>query len=166
MHIAAASTCYRQLNKMLHFPNAAAKAGTLLALHSRSNQGKAEHVTVIDADAECVTLINTFVVKPENQQELIGLLDAATERVMRSRPGFISANIHRSLDGKRVVNYAQWRSKADFQAMLAEPACREHMSKAAALAESVEPVLYEVAAVRERWSHAALPYSADIFVSL
>jgi quinol monooxygenase YgiN len=123
-------------------------------------------VTVIDADAHCVTLINTFIVRPENQEELIGLLDQATERVMRVRPGFISANIHRSLDGKRVVNYAQWRSKSDFEAMLREPACREHMSKAAALAESVEPVLYQVAAVRERWPNATLPYSADIFVSL
>lgn len=123
-------------------------------------------MTVIDADAESITLINTFTVKPENQQELIGLLDVATERAMRFRPGFISANIHRSLDGKRVVNYAQWRSKADFEAMLADPACREHMSKAAALAEHFEPVLYEVAAVRERWPNATLPYSPDIFVSL
>jgi quinol monooxygenase YgiN len=123
-------------------------------------------VTVIDADARCVTLINTFIVKPENQEELIGLLDAATERVMRFRPGFISASIHRSLDGKRVVNYAQWRSKADVEAMLSEPACREHMAQVAELVESFEPVLYRVASVRERWPNANLPYSPDIFVSL
>jgi quinol monooxygenase YgiN len=123
-------------------------------------------VSVIDADANCVTLINTFIVKPEHQQELIDLLDAATEAVMRFRPGFISANIHRSLDGQRVVNYAQWRSKADFDAMLADPACREHMAKAAELAERVEPNLYEVASVHERWSRASSSYSPDIFVSL
>lgn len=123
-------------------------------------------MTVIDPDAKCVTLVNTFFVKPENQEELIGLLDQATERVMRSRPGFISANIHRSLDGKHVVNYAQWRSKSDFEAMMSEPACREHMSRAAALAERYEPVLYQVASVHERWPNGSLPYSPDIFVSL
>ncbi len=129
-------------------------------------QRKAGHVTVIDADAECVTLINTFIVQPEKQDELVDVLDQATERVMRDRPGFISANIHRSLDGKRVVNYAQWRCKADLDATYAEPACREHMAKAAGLAEWFEPVLYTVSSVHERWSTATLPYSPDIFVSL
>lgn len=51
------------------------------------------------------------------QRALIDLLDRATENVMRKQPGFISANIHRSLDGTRVANYAQWRSKADLEAM-------------------------------------------------
>ena len=69
-----------------------------------------------------LTLINTFAVAPQRQGELVALLDAATEEVMRKLPGFVSANIHRSLDGKRVVNYAQWRSKADFEAMQKDPA--------------------------------------------
>jgi heme-degrading monooxygenase HmoA len=36
---------------------------------------------------------------------------------MKHAPGFVSANIHRSLDGKKVVNYAQWESKEAFEAM-------------------------------------------------
>lgn len=123
-------------------------------------------MTVIDSDAECVTLINTFIVQPENQDELIDVLDQATRSVMRNRPGFISANIHRSLDGKRVVNYAQWRCKAELDAAQADPGCREHMAKAAKLAEWFEPVLYTVSSVHERWSKPSLPYSPDIFVSL
>jgi Antibiotic biosynthesis monooxygenase len=47
---------------------------------------------------------------PDSQQQLIDLLDEATNQVIRHRPGFISANIHASLDGTRVVNHAQWRS--------------------------------------------------------
>ena len=39
---------------------------------------------------------------------------------MQHLPGFISASIHRSLDGTKVINYAQWRSQADFAAYLAE----------------------------------------------
>ena len=62
---------------------------------------------------------------------------------MRHIPGFISANIHRSLDGTKVANYAQWRSVEDFQAMLKNPSALPHMQQAAALAK-FEPGLYEV----------------------
>ena len=104
-------------------------------------------MTTISKDAVALTLINTFKVAPENQQALIDLLDKATEDVMRKQPGFISANIHRSLDGTKVTNYAQWRSKADFEAMQKNPEAGVHMKQAAALAESFEPVLYEVSSV-------------------
>ena len=107
-------------------------------------------MTTIHTGAAPVTLINTFTVAPEKQAELIALLDAATDEVMRKLPGFVSANIHRSLDGKRVANYAQWASKADFEAMQKNPQAAEHMKKAAALAEKFEPVLYEVESVFDR----------------
>ena len=68
---------------------------------------------------------------------------------MRDMPGFMSANIHKSLDGTRVVNYAQWRSKEDFEAMRANPEAAPHMAKAAELAERFEPVLYEVVSVHD-----------------
>jgi heme-degrading monooxygenase HmoA len=40
---------------------------------------------------------------------------------MKNMPGFISASIHKSFDGKKVVNYAQWKSRADFEAMTKHP---------------------------------------------
>lgn len=64
--------------------------------------------------------------------------------VMNRLPGYVSANIHRSLDGTRVVNYAQWRRVEDFEAMLHDPAAQEHMQSASTLAVSVEPHLYQV----------------------
>lgn len=96
-----------------------------------------------------VTLINVFTAAPENQERLIALLVEATESVMSSQPGYVSANIHRGLDGTTVANYAQWRSREHFEAMLANPVAQAHMQKAYRLAE-VEPRLYEVA-----FSHAA-----------
>lgn len=54
-----------------------------------------------------VTLINVFTVAREHQQALLDLLEQATCEVMAKQPGFISANFHKSLDGTRVVNYAQ-----------------------------------------------------------
>jgi len=53
-----------------------------------------------------VTQINVFTVQPEKQQELIDLLSEAAA-FASSVPGWISASVHRSLDGARVVNYAQ-----------------------------------------------------------
>ncbi len=100
-------------------------------------------MTTISKDNKLVTLINIFTVDPAKQHQLIDLLLHATETTMRHVPGFISANIHRSLDGKKVVNYAQWRSVEDFEAMQKNPAARPHMEQAAALA-TFEPGLYEV----------------------
>jgi hypothetical protein len=62
---------------------------------------------------------------------------------MRHVPGFVSASIHQSFDGTRVVNYAQWRSRADFEALRQNPEARVHMDAAAAL-PTFEPILCEV----------------------
>ena len=97
-----------------------------------------------------VTLINTFTVKPENQEPLLRVLDEATEQVMRHIPGFVSANLHKSLDGTRVVNYAQWKDEAAFRAMLQDERAKAHMGAAAKLAERFDPVLYTVTATHER----------------
>lgn len=121
---------------------------------------------MIDNDAESVTLINTFWVRPENQDELLDVLDETTRRIIRNQPGFMGASLQRSLDGRRVVSYSKWRSKEDIEAMQADTDCREHMAQAAALADRFELTLYAVSSIHERWPNASLPYSPDIFVSL
>jgi quinol monooxygenase YgiN len=95
-----------------------------------------------------VTLINVFTVVLQDQQALIDVLVEATEKVMNTQPGFLSANIHKSLDGTHVVNYAQWRSQADFETMMTKPEVWPHMEAAKRLAR-VEPYLYEVAFIDE-----------------
>src|SRR5919198_3803110 len=99
-----------------------------------SVHGTTGAASAIRAGEPVLTLINVFTVAPERQEELIALLDRATVEVMRHQPGFVSANIHRSLDGTRVVNYAQWSSRAAFEAVLRDPAAREHMGAAARMA--------------------------------
>jgi heme-degrading monooxygenase HmoA len=101
--------------------------------------------TSIEAGSKVCTLINVFTVAPERQAELVRLLEEATEQVMRHLPGFISANLHRGLDGTRVANYAQWASREHFEAMLRNPRAQEHMRAAAAMVEKFEQHLYEVA---------------------
>ncbi len=106
-----------------------------------------ESKTTISLDADLVTLVNVFKVKPENQQQLVEMLIDATEETMGKLPGFISANIHKSLDGEWVTNYAQWKSVEDFRGIFQNPDAREHMPKIGAIAES-SPVLYEVCYTR------------------
>ena len=62
-----------------------------------------------------VILINVFTVEPARQRELIELLTRATEDSVRHAQGFMSARLHRSLDGTKVTMYAQWRSDEDYQ---------------------------------------------------
>ena len=102
--------------------------------------------TIISKENRLVTLINVFTVDPQHQQELVDILVEATAKVMRDMPGFISANIHKSLDGAKVVNYAQWASKEAFEAMLHNEQAQSHMLKAENIAKA-QPHLYEVSFV-------------------
>jgi hypothetical protein len=58
----------------------------------------------------------------------------------------VPANIHKSLDGTRVMNYAQWGSKDGFEVMLRNPEAAPHMKAREAIAK-LEHHLYAVAAV-------------------
>lgn len=100
-------------------------------------------MVTIGKGRDVMTLINVFTVRPEKQQALVDLLIEATDRTIKRQPGFVSATIHRSLDGTKVVNYAQWRSKRDFDAMRSNPETWPHMEAAAALA-SFDPIVCEV----------------------
>jgi quinol monooxygenase YgiN len=100
-------------------------------------------MATIEKGRKLMTLVNVFTVSPEKQSELVDVLIRATEETMQHRPGFISASIHRSVDGTKVVNYAQWRSSADFAAMRDNDKARPHMQAAAALA-TFDPIVCEV----------------------
>jgi len=63
----------------------------------------------IEANTGVVTQINVFTCTPENQQGLIDHLTRAAT-FAREIPGWKSASIHKGLDGKSVVNYAQAQS--------------------------------------------------------
>lgn len=108
-----------------------------------------QEATTITAHAQVLTLINVFDVAPDRQQALVELLERATVEVMRRRPGFISANIHRGLDGRSVANYAQWATREDFERMLEDPEAQVHMREASAMARAT-PLLYEVSSVHHR----------------
>src|ERR1700691_4008764 len=100
-------------------------------------------MTTIALSPKLVTLINVFTVEPANQQQLLELLARATETSVRHAPGFISASLHRGLDGTKVTMYAHWRSVEDYQAMRQNPAPQPYLRQALDIAK-FDPGTYEV----------------------
>ncbi len=99
--------------------------------------------STISAEQTGVVIINVFTVAPQHQQKLVEMLEDVTERVMQYVPGFISANLHKSFDGTKVTNYAQWESKEALLAMFHNPQATAHMQEIEALAHR-EGAIYEV----------------------
>jgi hypothetical protein len=60
-------------------------------------------------------MINAFSCEPKTQDDLVKAWQDATEIELGRLAGIISAALHRSLDGTRSVNYAQWRSVGDWE---------------------------------------------------
>src|SRR5215471_12951227 len=101
----------------------------------------------VSREDNLVTLINVFETKPEQQQALLDQLSRLAEEV-KQEPGFIGAALHRSTDGTRVVNYAQWRSEADYSSFVKKYSAQ--FATFGPLASRIDPHLYEVAFLHER----------------
>ncbi len=90
-----------------------------------------------------VTLINVFKVAPADQVRLVHLLTRATQEFVAKAPGFVSATLHRSLDGSKVTMYAQWRSVEAYETMRQDSRPLPLFEEALTFA-TFEPGMYEV----------------------
>jgi quinol monooxygenase YgiN len=79
-------------------------------------------MTTISTENNPWTVMIRFTVEPQHQQALIDTIVEFVSSYVRHQRGFVSANLHRSLDGTRVINYAQWRSREDYEAFSSNPA--------------------------------------------
>ena len=93
-----------------------------------------------------LTLINVFTVAPEKQDELVRLLTDVTEQNVRRHKGFVSASLHRGIDGKKVTMYAQWASIEDYESMRRSSGATPALEKALQIA-TFDPGMYEVAEI-------------------
>jgi hypothetical protein len=103
--------------------------------------------TTISADGEYITLINVFTCPEVRQHDLVAAIDEAITEILVHLKGFISANIHASLDMTRVVNYAQWATMEDIDAMQSNKDVEAHMAQIMSIAESADPRMFTVRAV-------------------
>lgn len=101
-------------------------------------------MVTLDPAAGYYTLINTFTVEPDDAEQLLEELTRATREQFRNQPGFISASLHLGDDRRHVANYAQWRSRADYEAATQNQDVKEHMARAANGATSFDPIFYEL----------------------
>ena len=115
-------------------------------------------VTIAPENDSTVTFINVFTVTQANQQRLIDLLTRATDGFVTRAPGFISATLHRSIDGTKVTMYARWRSMEDYQSMRQDPGPLPFLQEALTFA-TFEPGMYET--VRTFKPVAKLPESSS-----
>jgi heme-degrading monooxygenase HmoA len=95
------------------------------------------------------TLVNVFTVALADQNRLYDVIVDATDVIERF-PGFVSANIHKSEDGTRVINYAQWRSKVDFDAMHGHPDLQDHFKACRAITDDITSIFCEAVHVHRR----------------
>ena len=93
-----------------------------------------------------VTQITTAEVEDGQQDELLRLMTERA-RFMASQPGFISISLHRSVDGKKIVNYVQWASREQLIAAHQVPEFRDKWARVGSVADDIEAGLYEVAHV-------------------
>jgi quinol monooxygenase YgiN len=109
-------------------------------------------MTTIAENTGRVTLINVFTVEPSNQMELLDIRARATDASVRDAPGFISAALHRNVDGTKVPTYAQWKSAEHYQhyqhyqSMRSDPVASPYVEQALAIAK-FDPGTYEVVKV-------------------
>jgi heme-degrading monooxygenase HmoA len=98
----------------------------------------------ISAGDDHVTQITTAEVEDgQHQDELLKLMTERA-RFMATQPGFISISLHRSVDGKRVVNYVQWASREQLVAAHRAPEFRSKWPEVGKAADDIEPLIYEV----------------------
>ena len=64
----------------------------------------------IRTEHQPVTQITVIEAEAGKQDEALAVM-AERARFMARQPGFVSISLHRSLDGRRIVNYIQWQSQ-------------------------------------------------------
>jgi heme-degrading monooxygenase HmoA len=94
-----------------------------------------------EAELAPVVLINVYRCQPEKLDSLMDHLSQML-RAQRELDGFVSATLHRGLNGKVAAVHSIWRSSEDWKAMARHPSVVANMDPIMAIA-TFEPHLYE-----------------------
>lgn len=90
-------------------------------------------ISISDKD-NTLTVVNIFFVNQEQQEGLINFLKE-NQDIPIKQPGFISASVHKSLDGKRLINYIQWENQEALELASKDPEFTNMTKEAAKIAE-------------------------------
>jgi heme-degrading monooxygenase HmoA len=89
---------------------------------------------VIRTDVRVITLVNVFTVEPGTLPSLLDVLRDGTETFFSKMPGFVSSSVLTARDGRRAINYSQWRSIDDIAAFRQDPRFAPYIQRLRALA--------------------------------
>jgi heme-degrading monooxygenase HmoA len=102
----------------------------------------------IQAGKQPVTQITIIESEPDKQAQALSVMTERA-RFMARQPGFISISLHRSLDGRRIVNYVQWQNRDLLRSAHQSPEFRKQWSDFDKLTDEIDPHLYEVCEVMD-----------------
>ena len=102
----------------------------------------------IRKDNQLVTQITVIEAEPGKQEEALSVMKQRAQ-FMAEQPGFVSISLHRSLDGRRIVNYIQWDSRQQLEAAHHSPEFRKEWKHFGEVTEEIAPDLYEVTYLQE-----------------
>src|SRR5919109_922591 len=105
-------------------------------------------MTQVQADGQPVTQITIVESEPDKQADALRLMTERA-RFMARQPGFVSISLHRSLDGRRIVNYVQWQDRDLLRSAHQSPEFRRQWGHFDELTSEIDPHLYEVFDVRD-----------------
>lgn len=103
-----------------------------------------DSLTVLDSRGGYVTIINTDAVATERAEELLDSLVRSSLSTIRYVPGFVSANLHVSLDRTQIVNYAQWKNQEAIAAARESSKVAALIREQRQIATSFTPIIYEL----------------------
>lgn len=116
--------------------------------------------TTIMRDTSAVTSIEVLKVDPLHQQGLVESMKQIAE-LLTKQPGFVSVNLHRSLDGTHVINYVQWESEELLAEAQQLPAFQEHRAAYRERVQTDEPGIYDVVYTDDRGPLGVTTISAE-----
>ena len=86
-----------------------------------------------------ITIVDTT---PDKQEEALALMTDRAQFMAR-QPGFLSINLYRSLDGRRIVNHIQWQDRDSLQKAHHCPEFREKWGRFDRMTDEIDSHLYE-----------------------
>ncbi|RDI49618.1 antibiotic biosynthesis monooxygenase family protein [Nocardia mexicana] len=107
-------------------------------------------MSTITTQPGILTLIITLDVQPSRCDELIDEIQRTTMDFISRQPGFISANLHRTADSTRIVNYGQWENRELYARARSRPEFEAFSARVGELADRIDPVPCEVVFTEER----------------
>jgi heme-degrading monooxygenase HmoA len=118
--------------------------------HERKND--AEHseskrklpMSDLKTATQSITQITVIETEPGKQKEVLTVMKERANFMAR-QPGFISINLYRGLDERRIVNHVRWESRELLHAAHKSPEFRKEWRRFDALTDEIVPHLYELA---------------------